>query len=54
MAEPSPEHDRVGRQIVDAALAVHGTLGLGLISAWCRSNMAECSNSLFNRMTYAL
>jgi GxxExxY protein len=31
MAKPSPEHDLVGRQIVDAALAVHGTLGAGLL-----------------------
>ena len=31
MAEPSPEHDLVARQIVDAAFAVHDTLGPGLL-----------------------
>jgi GxxExxY protein len=33
MAEPSPEHDLVARQIVDAAFAVHGTLGPGLLES---------------------
>ncbi|HEY4174969.1 MAG TPA: GxxExxY protein [Rhodopila sp.] len=29
MAEPSPEHDLVARQVVDAAFTVHSTLGPG-------------------------
>ena len=33
MVEPSPEHDLVARQIVDAAFAVHGTLGPGLLES---------------------
>jgi GxxExxY protein len=33
MAEPSPEHDLVARQIVDAAFAVHDTLGPGLLES---------------------
>ena len=33
MAEPSPEHDLVARQIVDAAFTVHDTLGPGLLES---------------------
>jgi GxxExxY protein len=33
MVEPSPEHDLVARQIVDAAFAVHSTLGPGLLES---------------------
>src|ERR1700733_14792520 len=33
MIEPSPEHDLVVRQIVDAAFAVHSTLGPGLLES---------------------
>jgi GxxExxY protein len=33
MIEPSPEHDLVVRQIVDAAFVVHSTLGPGLLES---------------------
>jgi hypothetical protein len=33
MVEPSPEHDLLARQIVDAAFAVHTALGPGLPGA---------------------
>jgi GxxExxY protein len=33
MIEPTSEHDRVARQIVDSAFAVHTTLGLGLLES---------------------
>jgi GxxExxY protein len=33
MAEPSTEHDLVAREIVDAAFAVHATLGPGLLES---------------------
>jgi GxxExxY protein len=33
MAEPSTEHDPVAREIVDAAFAVHTTLGPGLLES---------------------
>jgi GxxExxY protein len=33
MIEPSPEHDLVARQIVDAAFAVHSALGPGLLES---------------------
>jgi GxxExxY protein len=33
MPEPSPEHDRAAREIVDSALAVHSTLGPGLLES---------------------
>jgi GxxExxY protein len=33
MIEPSPEHDLVARQIVDAAFVVHSTLGPGLLES---------------------
>lgn len=33
MHEPSPEHDLVARQIVDAAFAVHSSLGPGLLES---------------------
>jgi GxxExxY protein len=33
MTEPSAEHDLVARQIVDAAFAVHSTLGPGLLES---------------------
>jgi GxxExxY protein len=33
MVEPTSEHDRVARQIVDSAFAVHTTLGPGLLES---------------------
>jgi len=33
MVEPSPEHDRVAREIVDSALTVHSSLGPGLLES---------------------
>ena len=33
MNEPSAEHDRVARQVVDAAFAVHSALGPGLLES---------------------
>ncbi|HLG86462.1 MAG TPA: GxxExxY protein [Alphaproteobacteria bacterium] len=33
MTEPSAEHDRVARQVVDAAFAVHTALGPGLLES---------------------
>ncbi|HEX4507021.1 MAG TPA: GxxExxY protein, partial [Alphaproteobacteria bacterium] len=33
MIEPTPEHDRIAKQIVDSAFAVHTTLGPGLLES---------------------
>jgi GxxExxY protein len=33
MIEPSSEHDRIAREIVDSAFAVHRTLGSGLLES---------------------
>jgi GxxExxY protein len=33
VAEPSPEHDLIAREIVDAAFAVHNALGPGLLES---------------------
>lgn len=33
MIEPTPEHDRIARQIVDSAFALHTTLGPGLLES---------------------
>ena len=33
MIEPTSEHDRIARQIVDSAFAVHTTLGPGLLES---------------------
>ena len=40
MAEASTEQDPVGRHIVDATFAVHGTLGPGLLEAACERCLA--------------
>jgi GxxExxY protein len=40
MVEPSPEHDRLAHEVVDAAFSVHSTLGPGLLESAYEQCMA--------------